>query len=143
MIELKTTTEEDLDKIRAWIQADPFHRDDPKNQAEALLTGKGLLTFRVVDDIGDVMFIRLDAEGDMIRWSAQFGPEKEVSKYRVIKALLKAAIPAVLSLGKIKAYKGIVYESVNPELIDFMKIQKFDHLSGDDYALIFEGTCAV
>jgi hypothetical protein len=141
-MELKTITNEDLDKIQSWIQADPFHKDDPKNQAEALLTGKGLLTFRVVDDVGDVMFVRLDIEEDMVRWSAQFGPEEEVSKSRVAKALLKAALPAVLSVSKQKGFKGIVYESVNQPLIDFMDKQGFKSVGRDDYALIFEGTCA-
>jgi len=142
MTRLEAITVNYLDKIQTWIQADPFHRDSPKNQAEALLTGKGLLTFRIVDEIGDVMFVRLDAEQNMVRWSAQFGPQEEVSKRRVIGALLKAAIPAVLKFSQDKGYKGVVYESVNPPLIQFMNKQGFKSVGGDDYALIFEGTCA-
>jgi hypothetical protein len=141
MIKLETITVNYIDKIQAWIQADPFHRDDPRNQADALLTGKGLLTFRVTDDIGDVMFVRLDAEGDMTRLAIQFGPEEEVSKKRVVKALLEATIPAVLKFSRDKGYRGVVFESVNPSLIAFGDKQGFKPLSKDDYAFVFEGTC--
>jgi hypothetical protein len=140
---LRETLESDLPKIREWIQADPFHRDDPRNQAETLLTGKGLLAFKVVDDFGDVLFIRLDADNDMVRWSAQFGPGTAVSKRQVVDALLTAAIPAVLVFSRGNGFKGIVYESVNPPLIEFMKKQGFSHLANDDYAFIFEGTCVI
>jgi len=140
-MELKTIANEDLDKISAWIQADPLHSGDPRNRADALLTGKGLLTFKVVDGEGDVMFVRLDVDKDMVRWSAQFGPESEVSKRRVTQALLKAAIPAVLKFSQDKGFRGVVYESVNTPLIEFMKKQRFNHSSNDDYAFIFEGTC--
>jgi hypothetical protein len=78
----------------------------------------------------------------MVRWSAQFGPEEEVSKKRVVIALLKAAIPAVLKFGRSNKYKGVVFESVNQPLIQFMDKQGFKPVGGDDYALIFEGTCA-
>jgi hypothetical protein len=62
-----------------------------------------------------------------------------VSKSRLVKGLLSTGIPAIVEFGKVKGYKGIVYESTNESLINFMKIQGFFKAAGkDDYALTWD-----
>jgi hypothetical protein len=137
MLKLQPIIDTDLERIRDWVQADPFHKDDPKNQAEFLLTGNGLLTFCLVDDVGPLCYVKLDAEGDLVRLATQFGPESEVSKRRLIVGMLKMGIPAVINFAKSKGYKGIVFESISPTLISFMSKQGFKAADGNDYALAF------
>lgn len=136
---LRPTTESDVEQIQEWIQLDPWHKDDPTWKADGLLTGNGVLCFCLSDDKGPLCFVRLDAEGSMLRLATQFGPEMEVSKSRLAKGLLSTGIPAIVEFGKVKGYKGIVYESTNESLINFMKIQGFFKAAGkDDYALTWD-----
>lgn len=137
-MKLTVTTSADLEQIREWITADPYHKDDPRCTAEGLLTGNGFLTFCLRDDEGPLCFVRLDSEVDMLRLSTQFGPETEVSKKRLITGLLSTGIPAIVIFAKENKYKGIVFESTSPTLIAFMDKQGFRPKSGDDYALVFE-----
>jgi hypothetical protein len=138
-MKLSPTTLDDLEQIQEWIQFDPWHKDDPSWKAEGLLTGNGVLSFCLSDDKGPLCFVRLDAEDGMLRLATQFGPEAEVSKSRLVKGLLAMGIPAIVEFGKVKGYKGIVYESTNESLINFMKIQGFFKAAGkDDYALTWE-----
>jgi hypothetical protein len=138
MLKLQPITDNDLERIRDWVQADPFHKDDPKNQAEFLLTGNGLLTFCLVDDVGPLCYVKLDAEGDLVRLATQFGPESEVSKRRLIVGMLKMGIPAVINFAKNKGYRGVVFESVNKSLISFMLRQNFVLDKDNDYVLRFD-----
>jgi hypothetical protein len=139
MIKISPTISDDLSQIQEWIAQDPWHKDDPSWKAEGLLTGNGVLCFCLSDDKGPLCFVRLDAEGDMLRLATQFGPESEVSKSRLVKGLLSTGIPAIVEFGKAKDYKGIVYESTNESLINFMKIQGFFKAAGkDDYALTWD-----
>ncbi len=138
-MKLSPTVADDLPQIEEWIAADPWHKDDPTWKAEGLLTGNGVLSFCLSDDKGPLCFVRLDAEGDMLRLSTQFGPESEVSKSRLVKGLLSMGIPSIVEFGKVKGYKGIVYESTSESLITFMKIQGFFKTAGEhDYALTWE-----
>lgn len=137
-MKLTVTTEADLGQIREWVAADPYHKDDPRCTPEGLLAGNGILTFCLQDDEGSLCFVRLDAEAEFLRLSTQFGPEAEVSKKRLITGLLSTGIPAITMFGKENKYKGIVFESTNLSLINFMDKQGFRPKSGDDYALIFE-----
>ena len=139
MAKLTPTIGADLSQIREWIQADPWHKDDPSfRKPEKLLTGQGLLSFCLADDEGPLCFVRLDAEGEMIRFATQFGPETEVSKKRLVIGLVTTGIPALIAFAKEKSYKGLVFESVNESLIAFMDKQGFKAVGGDDYALTFE-----
>src|SRR5258708_35353293 len=104
-IGLSPTTVEDLPQIHEWIIADPFHKDEDQHSAEWLLTGGGALAFCLSDVAGPLCFVRLDAEGDMLRLATQFGPEHEVSKKRLVTGLLSTGIPAIIEFGKNKGYK--------------------------------------
>lgn len=137
-MKLTTTTTSDLEQIREWIAADPYHKDDPRCTPEGLLTGNGVLIFCLSDDEGPLCFVRLDAEGEFVRLSTQFGPESEVSKKRLIVGLLSAGIPAITAFAKENKYKGIIFESKSPSLIVFMDKQGFFPVGHGDYALIFE-----
>ena len=139
MAKLSPTTSEDISQIKEWVAADPWHKDDPSFQdVERLLTGQGLLSFCLSDYEGSLCFVRLDAEGDMVRFATQFGPEAEVSKKRLIVGLLSTGIPALIAFAKEKGYKGLVFESQNESLINFMAKQGFKSAGGNDYALTFE-----
>ena len=139
MAKLESTNQEDLEKIKEWIAADPWHKDDPSfKEPERLLTGQGLLSFCVADDEGPLCFVRLDAEGDMVRFATQFGPEAEVSKKRLVTGLLSTGIPALICFAKGKGYKGLIFESENESLINFMAKQNFVSAGNKDYSLIFE-----
>jgi len=139
IMNLTPTTREDLPQIEEWIKADPWHKDDPTWKAEGLLTGNGVLCFCLSDDKGPLCFVRLDAEGEMLRLATQFGPENEVSKSRLVAGLLSMGIPAIIEFGKVKGYKGIVFESTSESLIAFMNRLGFFKAAGEnDYALTFE-----
>jgi hypothetical protein len=139
LAKLKATTQDDLGKIKGWIAADFWHKDDPSFQEpERLLTGQGLLSFQVADDEGSLCFVRLDAEGSMVRFATQFGPEEEVSKKRLVMGLLSMGLPAIINFSKEQGYKGLVFESTNAPLIAFMGKQGFKAAGGDDYSLVFE-----
>lgn len=139
MAQITLTTSENIRQIREWIAADPFHKDEEQHSAEWLLTGNGALAFCVTDEIGPLCFVRLDAEGEMLRLATQFGPENEVSKKRLVTGLLSAGIPAIVEFAKSKGYKGIVFESISESLIAFMNRLGFFKAAGEnDYALVFE-----
>ena len=132
------TTYDDLALIRDWIAADPWHKDDPSFQAEKLLTGFGLLSFCLRDEEGPLCFVRLDVEGDMVRFATQFGPEEEVSKRRLVIGLLSTGITSLIEFAKSKGYKGLVFETKNESLINFMAKQNFVSAGNNDYSLTFE-----
>lgn len=135
---LTTTQESDLPQITEWIQADPWHRDDPRHTAEFLLTGNGLMTFCLTDDKGPLCYVRLDDEGSVMRLATQFGPESEVAKRRLVHGLLSEGIPFIIAFGRENGYKGIIFESTSPSLIAFMDKLGFKSVGGADYQLTFE-----
>lgn len=139
-MKLTLITPEDLPQIREWIQVDLWHRNDPDIYAEGFLSTEGLLSFCVVDDKGPLVFVRLEADGEMVRIVMQFGPESEVSKRRLIVGLIQVGIPAMKKFAESRGYKGLVFESVNPSLIAFGYKMGFVKAERDkDYILTFEG----
>jgi hypothetical protein len=128
----------DIPQIDEWINADPFHKDDPKVYAEGFLTGLGALSFCVVDDEGPLFFVRLDVEGERLRLATQFAPLEVVSKSRLITGLLSTGIPAIIAFAKKGGYSGIVFESTSESLIFFMLKQGWALDKDDDYVLRFE-----
>lgn len=136
-MKLEITTQDNLPQIKEWIAADPWHKDNPAI-ADLLLTGGGLLSFHLADDEGPICYTRLDAEGDMVRFATQFGPEEQVSKRRLVTGLLQVGIPAIIKFAKERNFKGLIFRSESPTLIAFMKKQKFESAGEDNYQLIFE-----
>lgn len=127
----------DVEQLTKWIEHDPYHKDclNP----EWWLTGNGLLSFRVDDQNGAVMYIRTEPDDGLLRIHTQFAPEQEVSKLRVVKAIVKG-LPKLEQLARQNDLIGFVYRSVSPLLIEFMtKKFGFTAVGSDDYRMLFEG----
>jgi hypothetical protein len=137
MTNLRATTKNDLERIRRWIQLDPWHNTNQNHSAEFLLTPGGLLCFTLEDEDGPLCYVRLDAEIDLIRMATQFGPLEEVSKIRLVMGM-GYGIEAVKLFAKNKHFKGIVFESISANLIKFMNRHGFEKYTGDDYVLNLE-----
>lgn len=135
MIKFTETLESDLPQIEEWISADEDHRG--KMSAEWWLTGAAsFLSFCIQDDIGPVFYARLDYEDDLIRMNIQFAPYSEVSKRRIMEAVLEG-FPKVEALIKTEA-KGMVFESTAPLLIRFFTKFGFRLHENNDYVLRFK-----
>jgi hypothetical protein len=133
MVDIRVVTPADLPTIAAWIKADPWHRDEARNDPAFLLTGKGLLTFCLCDDEGPLCYTRLDPEGDLIRAAVQFAPTEQISKRRLIIGMLKMFFPVIKQFARNRKSKGLIYESVSPTLIAFCEKQGFVSVGNDDY----------
>ncbi len=128
-MKLTTSSLSDLEQIKEWVEKDPFHKN--QNQPAWWLTGQGLLSFCVQDSKGPVVYVRLDKQDDMLRLNCQFAPEEEVSKLRVMKALIWT-FPQMVHVIKQNKLKGFVYKSVNQPLIDFMQLKFSFTPTGND-----------
>jgi hypothetical protein len=134
MINVSETTVDDIPQIAEWLAADPWHRDDERNDPELMITGYGVLAFCLEDDKGPLVYIKLTEDGDDMRISMQFAPESVVSKRRLIVGLIKVGIPLMQGYAEGWGCKGLVYESTNPSLIEFGKKNGFDAVDGtNDY----------
>jgi hypothetical protein len=139
MINAVPTLRNDLNQLQDWIRQDPFHCDDETwENSEGMLTGNGLLAFKLVDEKGALCFVRLDAEGELVRITIQFALENEVSKRRLVVGLVKLGIPMMVKAAKNKGFKGLVFRSVSESLIKFGIKQGFKAIGNDDYAMAFE-----
>ena len=136
-MELAQTLQQDITQITRWAEQDidPAHRDiDPY----WWLTGNGILCYKIVDSQGVTMYVRTEADNNMLRLHTQFGPESQVSKIRVIKSLLWA-LPKMEVVGKQFELTGFVFRSQSELLINFMTLKfGFESLSGDDYCKRFD-----
>lgn len=137
-MKLENSTADDVEKLTRWIQADPYHKDclNPV----WWLTGQGFQSFRLDDSVGATMYVRLDKDvEDLLRIHIQFGPESEVSKSRVVKAIIKT-LPVIAQFAKTVGMKGLIYRSVSKSLINFLQIKfGFTPVGSDsDYKLPFE-----
>lgn len=130
------STEQDIERLSDWIMRDPYH----KNCLDPIwwLTGQGLLSYRIEDYKGVTMYARFDEDNQLLRLHCQFAPESEVSKLRVIKSIMWA-IPRMEQFARQNNTRGLIYKSVNPNLIEFMKAKfGFVSSSDDDYVKLFE-----
>lgn len=138
-VEFKNITEKDLPRIEDWIDHDFFHFQ--KMAADWWIGGADcVLSCRVDDHEGPVMYMKADKEKELVRLHVQFAPESVVSKRRVIHAILDG-FPRFVWVMKTFPIKGIIFESVNDLLISFMKKKlSFASCGGDDYLLQFQET---
>jgi hypothetical protein len=128
------STVDDLGQIADWTKADPYH---DVVLPEWWLTGNDcLFAGRVEDDIGVVLYIRMDRELDNARLHIQFPPPDQVTKKRVARTIMKC-FPKLADTVKQQA-TGIVFASVSELLIKFMSSFGFVRLEGDDYVLRFK-----
>jgi len=136
MINLSSSTREDVPQLNEWIQVDPYHKH--QGQPEWWLTGGGLLSFCLMDNKGPLAYVRLDDEGEYVRINTQFGPESIVSKRRLVVGMLQC-MSLLTDIYKTQGKKGFVFESISPTLITFMsKRQGFSSIGGSEYRVDFE-----
>ena len=135
-MQLAPTTEQDTQQLINWITADPYHKDC--DNPVWWFTGNGILSYKIVDSQGVTMYVRTEADNNLLRLHTQFGPDCEVSKIRVIKSLLWA-LPKMESVGKQFDLTGFVFKSESVSLINFMKLKfGFVSIGNDDYSKPFE-----
>lgn len=131
------STFDDIEQIREWILHDPYHFH--QGQPEWWLTGvdESLLAFCLADERGPLSYVRLDAEGEYVRIHTQFAPLSVVSKRRLVVGMIQA-LKTLADLYK-GAYKGLVFNSINPSLIAFLdKHLGFKPVGNNDFRLDFE-----
>lgn len=116
MLSVRETTKDDLDQIAAWTEKDEFHRDI--NCPDWWMTGNGSLSFRLDDDEGPVVYVRLD-DGEMYRLHCQFPPPNAVSKRRLVRGML-GIFPLLLQYAKDAGAEGMIFTSVSHKLVRFM-----------------------
>jgi len=104
-----------------------------------MVTGHGLLSFCVQDDEGPVCYVKLTKDEDLVRCAMQFAPEAEVSRKRVSMALNIAGVPAMKIYAEKEGYRGLVFESINPELIEFSKRFGFEAAGNNKVIAVFKG----
>jgi len=139
MINLSLSGLGDLEQLKEWTAADPYHFH--QGQPEWWLTDApgSLLAFLLTDEEGPLAFVRFDLEGEYLRLHTQFAPEEVVSKKRLVIGILEG-LNSVMNYYKPSGAKGVIFNSVNPGLILFMDHSLgFKSVGNDDYRLDFEG----
>ncbi len=137
MIKLTETTQSDVEQIREWLAADPWHKDDPQNIPELMTTGNGLLSYCLQDDKGPIAYVKLTDDDGLVRIAMQFASEDVVSKRRLTIGLARVGIPMIKEFALQNGFKGMVYESVSSKLISFCEKLGFKSVGNNDYAVIF------
>jgi hypothetical protein len=132
MTRFTPSTENDVQQLSEWINADCYHKDclNPG----WWITGSGFLSFCVQDSQGPTMYARVDVENDSLRLHCQFAPQSEVSRARVIKALL-FAIPRMKELAKSENLSRLITQSTSEPLIGFLSRLGFVQATHSDYVL--------
>jgi hypothetical protein len=126
MLSFLPTTVADAEIIRDWIAADPFHT----GQRESFYLEGSVAATKLEDELGTVLFLKMDKEANATRLHVQFAPAGIVSRLRVAKALVHS-IPVVC-----KELGALVTESVSPSLIQFLERMGFVRVDGtDDFRL--------
>lgn len=121
------SSEQDLEILKQWIDADPAHKDviDPEFWIRPTEDGKpeaGVKCLRVEDDNGTVFYLRLE---NALRVYIQFPPDEEVSKTRVASAL-RRMIWFVGGGAKKAGYHEAIFDSKSEKLISFLKKLNID-----------------
>lgn len=129
------TTVDDLPQLADWAASDPEHREH--NDPSWWLTGTGWLAFCFEDKHGPVFYCKVEQEGDLYRLHCQFAPTDRVSKRRLAVAMLKV-LPVLNSRIAKAGGKGVVFNSISPELIQFYAKLGFKSAEQNDYVLSFE-----
>jgi len=131
LIQFLPTSTDDLPQLTEWIALDPDHAG--KMAAAWWMQGQ-ILSCRVEDGMGPVMYLRIDREGMMARLHIQFGP---VAKSRIARAFIDG-IPRMKSMLVGSHYTAMIFESVSESLISFMGQMGFLCYEGNDYVMKLE-----
>jgi hypothetical protein len=134
MITFEAVTQASLPRLADWIQQDEYHKT--QNLEDWLMTPALVLQCWLHDDQGPVMYVMTERDDDFLRIHIQFGPENEVSKRRIVRALF-GGWPKFLPVMKEQQAQGIWFTSKSPTLIHFMDKFGFKPWRNDDYLLSF------
>ncbi len=124
--------EGDLPRLAEWIAADQWHKGGP---AGWWTSPESVVTARLDDDIGPVIYLRINRDGERVRLNLQFAPVSAVSKLRVAR-VLKNAIPRIINVMRHQSI-GVVFSSENPPLIGFGLKFGFKSIGNNDFLYSF------
>jgi hypothetical protein len=130
-IHMEASTKSDKEQIERWCKADidPAHHNI---KPDFFYTGETFLTFKITDDIGTVLFVRSEcySEEPIAVLHLQFPPESEVSKRRLIHAIL-VVFPTFM--GELKEnFSAVNFTSTSQKLIGFFRKLGFKSVLGTD-----------
>lgn len=133
-IKFSGVSEEDLPRLTEWIEADQWHCGGP---APWWISPESVVTARLDDEEGPVMYIRINRDGERVRLNTQFAPEIAVSKKRVATAI-SDALPRIVEVMRHQDATGIIFSSESPLLIGFMSRHGFQSVGNDDFWFSFQ-----
>ncbi len=112
----------DLTQIQEWINSDPWHKEQ-KNASWWLTGSEAYVCACVQDEIGPVVYLKVEEEETQFRLHCQFGPRSEVNRLRLLLAMTEGLPPLLMHL--LSKGKDVVFNSSNPSLIKFMVSRGF------------------
>lgn len=122
MIKFIPSVKSDVDQIREWTTVDPWHQN--QKQPEWWLTGsEAYVCACVQDEIGPVVYLKVEEGEESFRLHCQFGPRSEVNRLRLLVAMRDGLPPLLMHL--LSKGKSVVFNSSNPSLIKFMVSRGF------------------
>lgn len=117
MIKFIPSVKDDVVQIQEWTAVDPWHQN--QKQPEWWLTGSDAYVCGCVqDEVGPVVYIKVEEEETQFRLHCQFGPRREVGRKRLLLAMKEGLPPLLLHL--LSKGKDVVFNSSNPSLVRFM-----------------------
>jgi len=135
MVRFSPSTSEDADRIQKWADADPYHRG--QKNPEWWLTGNGLLSFRLDDRRGPLVYVKIVEDDKQCRIHCQFAPVEEVSKRRLALGMIRA-FPVVTDYLKKQGIESVSFNTISDSLGLFFMSQGFVPEDNCDYVLRFE-----
>lgn len=117
MIKFIPSLESDVQQLQEWIDADEWHHDQ-QNPRWWLTGSEAYVCGCVQDEVGPVVYIKVEEEETQFRLHCQFGPRREVGRKRLILAMKEGLPPLLLHL--LSKGKNVVFNSSNPSLVRFM-----------------------
>jgi hypothetical protein len=122
MIKFIPTVKEDVNQIQEWTAADLWHQN--QKQPEWWLTGSDAYVCACVqDEIGPVLYLKVEEEETAFRLHCQFGPRSEVNRKRLLVAMNEGLPPVLMYL--LNKGKSVIFNSLNPSLVKFMQLKGF------------------
>jgi hypothetical protein len=136
MVKLGVSSQEDIERIQKWTDADPYHQG--QRNPEWWLTGTGFLSFRLDDDSGPLVYVKVVKEDSRYRIHCQFAPQEEVSKSRLARGLVQS-VPVVMKYLSEQGGSAAVFNTISDSLGVFLMSQGFVPEDNCEYVLHFQG----
>lgn len=136
VVKLTSSTIEDLERIQSWADKDSYHHG--QNEPSWWLTGTGFLSFRLDDDSGPLVYVKVVKEDSRYRIHCQFAPQEEVSKSRLARGLVQS-VPVVMKYLSEQGGSAAVFNTISDSLGIFLMSQGFVPEDNCEYVLRFQG----